>query len=99
MIKKLLVLALGLIFLAPFAAVAAPAPYKAVYGHGPEKFTLATGSPGELGLLKALTEGFDKSMQGKIIDNLAVLKNLKFHTCPCLSIYDYYDAGPDDPRQ
>jgi tungstate transport system substrate-binding protein len=66
MVKKLLVLVLGLIFLAPFTAVAASSPYKAVYGHGPEKFTLATGSPGELGLLKALAEGFDKSMQGKI---------------------------------
>ena len=33
---------------------------------GPEKFTLATGSPGELGLLQALAEGFDKTMKGRI---------------------------------
>jgi tungstate transport system substrate-binding protein len=29
-----------------------------VFGQGPEVFTLATGSPGELGLLKALGEAF-----------------------------------------
>lgn len=29
-----------------------------VYGNGPEKFSLATGSPGELGLLKVLAETF-----------------------------------------
>jgi tungstate transport system substrate-binding protein len=32
----------------------------AVYGHGSEKFSLATGSPGELGLLKVLAESFAK---------------------------------------
>ena len=64
--KKLLVLVLGLVFLAPLMAVAAPAPFNGVYGSGPEKFSLATGSPGELGLVKALAEGFDKAMQGKI---------------------------------
>ena len=31
------------------------------YGNGPSKFSLATGSPGELGLLKALAEAFDSS--------------------------------------
>jgi tungstate transport system substrate-binding protein len=31
-----------------------------VYGSGPHKFSLATGSPGELGLLKALGEAFSK---------------------------------------
>ena len=35
------------------------------YGQGPEKFSLATGSPGELGLLKALGEAFSKEMGGK----------------------------------
>jgi tungstate transport system substrate-binding protein len=48
------------------AAAAAAAPYNGVYGSGPEKFTVATGSPGELGLVKALAEGFDKTMSGKI---------------------------------
>ncbi len=66
MIKKFLVLVLGLMFLAPLAAMGAPASFNGVYGSGPEKFTLATGSPGELGLVKALAEGFDKTMQGKI---------------------------------
>ena len=32
----------------------------AVYGHGAQKFSLATGSPGELGLLKVLAETFAK---------------------------------------
>ncbi|MFZ5448958.1 MAG: substrate-binding domain-containing protein [Thermodesulfobacteriota bacterium] len=57
---------LVLILLAPVAAAATPASFDGVYGSGPEKFSLATGSPGELGLLKALAEGFDKTMQGKI---------------------------------
>jgi hypothetical protein len=29
-----------------------------VYGNGPNRFSLATGSPGELGLVKALAEAF-----------------------------------------
>lgn len=33
---------------------------KAVYGEGPVKFSLATGSPGELGLLKVISEDFCK---------------------------------------
>jgi tungstate transport system substrate-binding protein len=35
------------------------------YGRGPEKFSLATGSPGELGLLKALGEAFSEEMGGQ----------------------------------
>jgi tungstate transport system substrate-binding protein len=66
MTKKFLAMILGLFFLASLAAAAAAAPYNGVYGSGPEKFTLATGSPGELGLVKALAEGFDKAMGGKI---------------------------------
>ena len=33
-----------------------------VYGNGPNKFSLATGSPGELGILKVLGETFSKEM-------------------------------------
>jgi tungstate transport system substrate-binding protein len=33
---------------------------KAIYGEGAHRFALATGSPGELGLLKALAEAFNK---------------------------------------
>jgi tungstate transport system substrate-binding protein len=33
-----------------------------VYGSGPDKFSLATGSPGELGLLRLLGETFSKEM-------------------------------------
>ena len=35
------------------------------YGQGPEVFVLATGSPGELGLLKALGDAFAKEQGGK----------------------------------
>ena len=35
------------------------------YGDGPQKFSLATGSPGELSLLKALGEAFGDKMDGK----------------------------------
>ena len=63
MVKKVLAIVAGLFLLAP--GLAASAQYNGVYGNGPEKFTLATGSPGELGLLKALAEGFDKAMQGQ----------------------------------
>jgi tungstate transport system substrate-binding protein len=66
MVKKFLALVLGLMLLAPLSALAAPVQYNGVYGNGADKFTLATGSPGELGLVKALAEGFDKSMGGKI---------------------------------
>jgi tungstate transport system substrate-binding protein len=63
MIKKSLAIILGIVFLASLAVAAS---FNGVYGVGPEKFTLATGSPGELGLLKALAAGFDKAMQGQI---------------------------------
>ena len=42
---------------APAPAAAARKP-DAVWGHGPNAFTLATGSPGELGLLEALASEF-----------------------------------------
>jgi len=35
------------------------------YGQGPDVFSLATGSPGELGLLKVLGEAFSKEQGGK----------------------------------
>jgi tungstate transport system substrate-binding protein len=65
MSKKFLALVVGLFFLTSGTA-AAVAPYSGVYGNGPEIFTLATGSPGELGLVKALAQGFDQAMSGKI---------------------------------
>ena len=63
MIKKFLAIILGLVFLASVAAAADS--FNGVYGAGSEKFTLATGSPGELGLLQALAEGFNQTVQGK----------------------------------
>ncbi|MGH8773157.1 MAG: substrate-binding domain-containing protein, partial [Burkholderiales bacterium] len=51
-------------FLLPALVLAQPALAQEkcdeVYGNGPNKFSLATGSPGELGLLKALAEPFTK---------------------------------------
>jgi tungstate transport system substrate-binding protein len=38
----------------------------AVYGSGPDKFSLATGSPGELGILKALGETFGKGNRASL---------------------------------
>jgi len=53
-----------------------------VYGSGPNKFSLATGSPGELGLLKALGESFGKEMNTTLCwikagtgDSLKLLKD------------------------
>jgi tungstate transport system substrate-binding protein len=40
---------------------------EAVYGHGAHQFSLATGSPGELGLLKTLAEAFGKQDNAKMV--------------------------------
>ena len=55
---------------------------EAVYGMGLKSFTLATGSPGELGLLQALGEAFDKKEGARLIwikagsgTSLRLLKN------------------------
>lgn len=40
---------------------------EAIYGQGAQSFTLATGSPGELGLLRALGEAFDKKEGARLI--------------------------------
>lgn len=40
---------------------------EAVYGQGDKSFMLATGSPGELGLLQALGEAFDKKEGARLI--------------------------------
>jgi tungstate transport system substrate-binding protein len=40
---------------------------EAIYGEGNQSFTLATGSPGELGLLQALGEAFDKKEGARLI--------------------------------
>jgi tungstate transport system substrate-binding protein len=50
------------IFLFSLAAMALAADdCKAVYGNGSHRFSLATGSPGELGLLEKLAEAFNKT--------------------------------------
>jgi len=38
----------------------------AVYGSGPNKFSLATGSPGELGLLQVLAETFGAQVKAQM---------------------------------
>lgn len=40
---------------------------EAIYGNSSQSFTLATGSPGELGLLQALGEAFDKKERARLI--------------------------------
>jgi len=51
-----------LMFLMIASGISAEADEKCdgTYGRGPNRFSLATGSPGELGLLKVLAENFDK---------------------------------------
>lgn len=55
---------------------------EAIYGQGKQSFTLATGSPGELGLLQALGEAFDQKEGARLIwikagsgASLSLLKN------------------------
>mgnify|MGYP000082530589 CR=1 FL=1 len=51
-----------ILLLSTMPALAQPK-VKASYGNGPNHFTLATGSPGELGLLKQLAAAFEKQNQ------------------------------------
>lgn len=44
-----------------------PAKTEAIYGQGSQSFKLATGSPGELGLLQALGEAFDKKEGARLV--------------------------------
>jgi tungstate transport system substrate-binding protein len=66
---------------APALAGESPA---AVYGSGPNQFSLATGSPGELGLLKMLAEAFGKQDNARMAwfkagsgESLKLLKDKK----------------------
>ena len=68
--RKLISLSVLLALLAwasvcPAGAQAAPKITES-YGPGPAEFTLATGSPGELGLLKVLGEAFGKKEQARL---------------------------------
>jgi len=44
-----------------------PVKPEAIYGQGSQSFKLATGSPGELGLLQALGEAFDKKEGARLV--------------------------------
>lgn len=72
------ILATLLLLLTPCLALAQSATIE-TYGSGPKVFTLATGSPGELGLLKVLGEEFAKQ-------NGATLKWLKAGTGESLDL-------------
>lgn len=63
--NKIVVVALTIILLLPLMVAYAAEHFDGAYGSGPEKFTLATGSPGELGLLKALGEAFSRENHGQ----------------------------------
>lgn len=60
--RKLIILALGFLFLVLSVSILQAAPekqkYDATYGTGEQAITVATGSPGALGLLRALAEPF-----------------------------------------
>ncbi len=53
------------LFLLLLGPAAAQEKVAGTYGQGPDIFTLATGSPGELGLLKALGDAFSQEQGGK----------------------------------
>jgi tungstate transport system substrate-binding protein len=59
----LLAIVLGALVITPLSAAEECA---AVYGKGGNKFSLATGSPGELGLLRVLAEAFDKEHDAQL---------------------------------
>jgi len=64
---------------------------KEVYGSGPNKFSLATGSPGELGILKVLGEAFSKEMNATLCwikaDSGDSLKFLKDKTVDMIMVH------------
>jgi tungstate transport system substrate-binding protein len=63
--KKLVIGIMALTLLVSASLVQAEVKVAAAYGTDPQVFTLATGSPGELGLLKVLGEAFAQEMGGK----------------------------------
>lgn len=78
---RVIVLA-GAILLAVSSMACAQGEYDGVYGTGAHSFSLATGSPGELGLLKALADGFTPKTDTKLLwkkagsgESLKALKN------------------------
>jgi tungstate transport system substrate-binding protein len=59
--KKLLAIVFVFFFLFASAMVSAEEKCTELYGESGQRFSLATGSPGELGLLKALADDFNKT--------------------------------------
>jgi tungstate transport system substrate-binding protein len=62
----LLVLLLSMVFAAHFSISYGQEKCTEVYGNGKDRFSLATGSPGELGLLRVLGETFGKEMDAQL---------------------------------
>jgi len=56
--KRSVAYACSVVVLSALLVAQAEEKCQAVYGHGPNRLTVATGSPGELGLLKVIAEAF-----------------------------------------
>jgi len=73
------------------AASMAEEKYDGVYGGGSNKFSVATGSPGELGLLEALAKAFDTKMNTTLLWKKAgsgeSLKALKERTVDMIMVH------------
>ena len=65
--KYLLTIIITSIAMQSTMAQTSPLKPEAIYGQGNKSFKLATGSPGELGLLQALGEAFDKKEGARLI--------------------------------
>ncbi len=65
--KSLIVATLAYFGVNTTMSQSSPLKLEALYGRGAQSFHLATGSPGELGLLQALGEVFDKKEGARLI--------------------------------
>ena len=87
---RVIVLA-GFMLLAVCSMACAQGEYDGVYGSGAHAFSLATGSPGELGLLKALADGFTPKTNTKLLWKKAgsgeSLKALKDKTVDMIMVH------------
>jgi len=67
LLRRLAFGAIASLAMVALAAAQSPAPKPAVWGDGPNRFSLATGSPGELGLLEALAMAFAKENDATVV--------------------------------
>jgi tungstate transport system substrate-binding protein len=89
--RRLMLLIALVSFLSIFIIAHAQEKYDGEYGTGPNRFTLATGSPGELGLLKALGDAFSPKFNTTLIWKKAgsgeSLKALKEKTVDMIMVH------------